>query len=64
MCLELGIYVSDINLLENVERRWTKRINGFENLIYSQILKDLEFFSVKGRFADSGRYQMLENILQ
>ena len=43
-------YISDIKLLENVQRRWTKRIDGFENLTYSQRLKDLNFFSVEGKF--------------
>ena len=40
--LEFGSFVwnleciSDMKLLENVHRRWTKRIDGFENLTYSQ----------------------------
>ena len=38
-----------MKLLENVQRRWTKRIYGFENLTYSQRLKDLDFFSVEGK---------------
>ena len=42
-------YISDMKLLKNVQRRWTKRINGFENLTYSQRLKDLDLFSVDGR---------------
>ena len=38
-----------MKLLENVQRRWTKRSDGFENLAYSQRLKDLDLFSVEGR---------------
>ena len=29
-------YISDMKLLENVQRRWTKRTDGFKNLIYTQ----------------------------
>ena len=42
-------YISDIKLLENVQRRLIKTIYGFENLIYSQRLKDLDLFSVEGK---------------
>ena len=38
-----------MKLLDNVQRRWTKSIDGFENLPYSQRLKDLGLFSVEGR---------------
>ena len=48
-------YIPDRKLLENMQRRWTKIIGGFENLIYSQRLKDLDLFSIDGRLlrADS-----------
>ena len=41
-------YISDMKLLENLQRRWTKRIDDFENLTYSQRLKDFNLFSVEG----------------
>ena len=41
-------YMSDMALLKK-RKRWTKRIDGFENLTYSQRLKDLDLFSVEGR---------------
>ena len=34
MCLEFGIYISNMKWLENVHRKWTKTIVGFENLMY------------------------------
>ena len=36
-----------------VQRRWPKIIDGFENLTYSQILKDFDLFSVEGRLPRS-----------
>ena len=39
-----------MKLLENVQRRWIKIIDGFENLTYSQRLKYSDLFSVEGRF--------------
>ena len=45
MCLELGIYIGH----EVMQRRWTKIIYGFEDLTYSQRLKDIDLFSVEGR---------------
>ena len=37
-------YISDMKLLGNVQRRWTRRIDGFENHTYSQRRKDLDLF--------------------
>ena len=48
-CFRKMAYISDMKLLENVQRRWTKRIDGFENLTYSHRLKDLNLFSIPGR---------------
>ena len=42
-------YISDMKLLENMQRRWIKRINGFKNLTKFQRLKDMNFFSIDGR---------------
>ena len=41
-------YIWDMKMLENMQKRWTKRIDSFENLIYSQRVKDLDLFSVEG----------------
>ena len=38
-----------MKLLKNLQGRWIKRNDGFENLAYFQILKDLDMFSVEGR---------------
>ena len=42
-------YVEDTRLLENIQRRWTKKILDLENLPYSQRLEILDLYSVKGR---------------
>ena len=42
-------YVTDLKLLESVQRQWTKRIQSLENMSYAQRLMDLDLFSVKGR---------------
>lgn len=42
-------YITDLKLLESVQRRWTKRIQGLENMSYAQRLVVLDLFSVKGR---------------
>ena len=42
-------YISDMKLLENVQRRLTKRNDDFEQLTYSERLKDLDLFSVERR---------------
>lgn len=42
-------YIKDLQLLESVQRRWTKNIRGLENMTYSMRLRALNLFSVKGR---------------
>ena len=42
-------YIGDIRLLEAVQRRWTKHIEGFKNLSYRERLHKIELFSIKGR---------------
>ena len=42
-------YVGDLKLIEGVQRRWTKAINGFENISYSERLQRLDLFSIQGR---------------
>ena len=44
----LGICIGH-EITGNVQRRWNKIINGFENITYYQKLKDLDLFSVEGR---------------
>ena len=42
-------YVGDMKMLEQVQRRWTKKIDGLENEPYSNRLRVLGLFSVQGR---------------
>ena len=42
-------YLGDIQLLEGVQRRWTKEISGFAHLNYGTRLRNLKLYSVHGR---------------
>ena len=42
-------YIGDTKLLESIQRRWTRDIEGLENLSYGERLKALDLFSVYGR---------------
>ena len=42
-------FVQDLKLLENVQRRWTERIDGMGSLSYSDRLKALNLYSIQGR---------------
>ena len=42
-------FVGDSKLLEGVQRRWTKKIDGFGDLSYGERLLRLNLYSVKGR---------------
>ena len=42
-------YLGDLKLLEGVQRRWTKQIEGLFNMQYSERLRHLNLYSVKGR---------------
>ena len=42
-------YLEDLQLLERVQRRWTKKITGLETLSYAERLTKLKLFSVQGR---------------
>ena len=42
-------YNDDIRLLESVQRRWTKEIDGLRDLSYADRLEYLDLFSVQGR---------------
>ncbi|XP_076034532.1 uncharacterized protein LOC143021127 [Oratosquilla oratoria] len=39
----------DVRQLESVQRRWTREIHGLEGLDYSQRLRTLNLYSIKGR---------------
>lgn len=43
-------FLGDLRLLESVQRRWTKSVDGLAELDYSSRLKQLGLFSIKGRF--------------
>ena len=42
-------YVADLHLLEFVQRRWTKQVEGLYDLSYRARLRKLGLFSVSGR---------------
>ena len=42
-------YLGDLRLLESVQRRWTKCIDGLVDLSYADRLKSLNLYSVQGR---------------
>jgi len=42
-------YVGDARLLESVQRRWTKQVDGLGVLDYATRLRSLNLFSVQGR---------------
>ena len=42
-------YIGDLHLLESVQRQWTKKIDGFVDLPYTERLSRLNLFSIKGR---------------
>ena len=56
-------YVQDIYLLERVQRRWTKHIDGMEGFSYGERLKALDLYSVQGRLlrADLIQYWKILN---
>ena len=47
-CLWHTGYITDLRLLEGVQRRWTKHIDGMSMLSYAERLHALQLFSVKG----------------
>ena len=48
-CVWNSGFITDLSLLESVQRRWTKKISGLVDMSYEQRLKSLDLFSVKGR---------------
>ena len=56
-------YHQDVRLLESVQRRWTKKIEGLQDLDYGSRLKALNLFSVQGRLlrADLIQYWKILN---
>ena len=56
-------YVTDLSLLEKIQRRWTKQISGLKNLGYSERLRTLNLYSVQGRLlrADLIQYWKILN---
>ena len=52
-CLWNTGYVQDIILLERVQRRWTRHIDGMAGLSYGERLRALKLYSVQGRLLRS-----------
>ena len=50
-------YIEDLRLLENVQRRWTKRVSGLDTMHYSDRLRTLNLYSVQGRLLRSDLIQ-------
>ena len=48
-CLWHTGYIGDLRKLERIQRRWTKRIQDFGTLPYSERLNKLGLFSIEGR---------------
>ena len=48
-CLWHTGFVGDMQKLERIQRRWTKRVQGLRDLCYSERLSDLGLFSIQGR---------------
>ena len=42
-------YLGDLRLLERVQRKWTKRVEGLGELPYPDRLRQLDLYSVQGR---------------
>ena len=48
-CLWNTGYITDLNLLEKIQRHWTRQIQGLENLRYEERLQSLSLYSLHGR---------------
>ena len=46
-------FLGDCRKLESVQRRWTKKVQGLEEMDYQSRLRALELFSVRGRMIRS-----------
>ena len=51
-------YAGDLKLLESVQRRWTKQIDGLQSIDYSTRLIMLNLYSVKGRLIRADMIKM------
>ena len=52
-------YIGDLRMLEQVQRGWTKKIDGFAHYSYSDRLSRLNLYSVKGRLLRADMIQVL-----
>jgi hypothetical protein len=48
-CQESAAYIADLKLLESVQWRWTKNIDGLREFPYTYRLEVLNLYSIKGR---------------
>ena len=46
-------YLGDLRMMERVQRRWTREVEGFQNLSYRERLEKLDLFSFQGRLLRS-----------
>ena len=49
-CVWCTGYAEDMCKLERVQRRWTKQIEGLQDMSYAERLMELDLYSVQGRF--------------
>ena len=55
-CLWNLHYLCDLRLMERLQKRWTKEVNGLANLSYDERLKVLNMYSFQGRLL---RYDLI-----
>ena len=48
-CLWHTGYTGDLHRLESVQRRWTRKVSGLEDVDYATRLRRLDLYSIKGR---------------
>ena len=56
-CVWFTGYIMDLRILESIQRRWTKRIDGMSHLEYQSRLLALNQYSVQGRLVRSDMIQ-------
>ena len=57
-------YITDLKLLVSVQRQWTRRIQGLENMLYAQRLVNLDMYSVEGRLLRADLIKIFHGLSQ